>query len=346
VSTTVLRVPLIGGAVRVLPPRTVAVCAGLAAAALALLVVAVGTGEYPVSAGATVQALLGHGDPATSFVVETLRLPRALTALLVGAALGAAGAIFQSIARNPLASPDIIGLTAGSSAAAVLEIVVLGGGSAAVAAGSMAGGLLTALLVYGLAFHQGVQGYRLVLVGIGLSAMLEATTNLLLSRARIEDAQSASVWLTGSLNGRGWEHVWPVAIALVVLLPLVAALARPMQLLEMGDDTAEALGVSVERTRRSVLVLGVALTAIATASAGPIVFVALAAPQIARRLTRATGPGAGAAALTGSVLLLAADVAAQRLFPSTPLPVGVMTGVIGGLYLIWLLCQQARKGHA
>jgi iron complex transport system permease protein len=137
-----------------------------------------------------------------------------------------------------------------------------------------------------------------------------------------------------------------VALALAVLLPLVAALARPMQLMEMGDDTARALGVRVERARLAVLVAGVALTAVATASAGPILFVALAAPQIARRLTRASGPGVGAAALTGSVLLLASDIAAQRIFPSTPLPVGVMTGVVGGLYLIWLLSQEARKGHA
>jgi iron complex transport system permease protein len=346
VSTTVLRVPVVGGSVRVLAPRTIVACTGLAVASVMLVIVGVGTGEYPISPGDVVQALLGQGDPATSFVVETLRLPRALTALLVGAALGAAGAIFQSVTRNPLGSPDIIGFTAGSSAAAVLEIVVLGGGAAAVAAGSMAGGLLTALLVYGLAFRDGVQGYRLVLIGIGLSAMLEASTNFLLSRARIEDAQSASVWLTGSLNGRGWEHVGPVALALAVLLPLVAALARPMQLMEMGDDTARALGVRVERARLAVLGAGVALTAVATASAGPILFVALAAPQIARRLTRASGPGVGAAALTGSVLLLASDIAAQRIFPSTPLPVGVMTGVVGGLYLIWLLSQEARKGHA
>ncbi|HWI73169.1 MAG TPA: iron chelate uptake ABC transporter family permease subunit [Baekduia sp.] len=320
--------------------------AALALAAAALLVIAVGTGDYAIPPAGVVRALLGHGDQATAFVVETLRLPRALTALLAGAALGAAGAIFQSIARNPLASPDIIGFTAGSATAAVFAITVIGGGTATVASGSIAGGLLTALLVYGLAFRGGVHGYRLVLVGIGISATLEAVTSYLLTRGKIEDVQAASVWLTGSLNGRGWEHVWPTAIALAALLPATALLQRELKMIELGDDTARALGVAVERSRRAVLIVGVLLTAVATAACGPVTFVALAAPQIARRLTAATGPGVLSAALMGAVLLLAGDVAAQRLFPSTPLPVGVMTGAVGGLYLIWLLASEARKGRA
>jgi iron complex transport system permease protein len=313
---------------------------------VALLVVAVGTGDYPIAPGDVVQALLGQGDGATSFVVETLRLPRALTALLAGAALGAAGAIFQSVSRNPLGSPDVIGFTSGSSAAAVFEITAIGGGTAAVAAGSIAGGLLTAVLVYGLAFRDGVQGYRLVLVGIGISAMLEALTSYLLTRAKIEDLQAASVWLAGSLNGRGWEHVWPTLGALAVLLPACALLQRDLRMVEMGDDTAKALGVAVERSRVSNLLVGVLLTAAATAACGPVAFVALTAPQVARRLTAATGPGVLTAALMGAALMLASDVLAQRLFPSTPLPVGVVTGALGGLYLMWLLALEARRGRA
>ena len=158
--------------------------------------------------------------------------------------------------------------------------------------------------------------------------------------------QAASVWLTGSLNGRGWEHVWPTLIALAVLLPACALLQRDLRMMEMGDDTAQALGVSVERSRLANLVVGTLLTAVATAACGPVTFVALAAPQIARRLTAATGPGVMTAALTGAVLMLAGDVLAQRLFPSTPLPVGVLTGALGGLYLMWLLAQEARKGRA
>jgi len=328
------------------PGRTAAVCTALVLATAALLVVAVGTGEYPIAPGDVLAALAGRGDAATAFVVETLRLPRALTALLVGAALGAAGAIFQSIARNPLGSPDVIGFTFGSSAAAVFVMSVIGGGTAAIAFGSMAGGVLTAAAVYGLAFRHGVQGHRLVLVGIGVGAMMEALTSYLLTRAKIEEAQVAAVWLTGSLNGRGWEHVWPLAIAAAVLVPALAALQRPLTIVEMGDDTARALGVAVERARLGALVLAVLLCAVATASAGPVLFVALAAPQIGRRLTRATGPGALTAALTGATLLLASDVAAQRLFPADPLPVGVMTGAVGGLYLMWLLATEARKGRA
>lgn len=331
---------------RAAPGRTLVVCGALTLVVVALLVVAVGTGDYPIAPFDVVKALVGQGDGATSFIVETLRLPRALTALLAGAALGAAGAIFQSVSRNPLGSPDIIGFTAGSSAAAVFEITVIGGGTLAVAGGSMVGGLLTAFLVYGLAFRDGVQGYRLVLIGIGISAMLEALVNYLLTRAKIEDVQAASVWLTGSLNGRGWEHVWPTLAGLAVLLPACALLQRDLKMVEMGDDTAKALGVSVERSRLSNILVGVLLTAVATAACGPVSFVALTAPQIARRLTKATGPGVMTAAMMGAALMLASDVAAQRLFPSTPLPVGVLTGALGGLYLIWLLAKEARKGRA
>jgi iron complex transport system permease protein len=325
-----------------LAPRSISVGLALVAALLALLVVSIGTGEFDLSAAEVVETLLGGGDRSTQFVVETLRLPRAVTGLLVGAALGAGGAIFQSITHNPLGSPDIVGFVQGASAAAVLEIIVIGGGTFAIAAGSVVGGVATALLVYALSFRGGVQGYRLVLVGIAISAMLVAITDYLLTRSTLEQAQAAQVWLTGSLNGRGWEHVRPVGAALLVLLPLTVLLARPLRTLELGDDAAQALGVSVERARLALIFAALALTAVATACAGPILFVALAAPQIARRLTRVSGPGVGCAALTGAVLLLGADCASQRAFGET-LPVGVMTGVCGGLYLVWLLMREWRR---
>ena len=181
----------------------------------------------------------------------------------------------------------------------------------------------TAVIVYALSFKGGVQGYRLVLVGIGMAAVLVAVTDYLLTRSTLEEALSAQVWLTGTLNGRGWEHVRPIAAALVVLVPATVLLMRPLRALELGDDHAHALGVAVERTRLALIFVAVALAAVATASAGPIVFVALAAPQIARRLTRVSGPGVGCAALTGAVLLLAADTASQRVFGGVDLPVGV-----------------------
>jgi iron complex transport system permease protein len=200
----------------------------------------------------------------------------------------------------------------------------------------------TAILVYALAFRGGVQGYRLVLIGIAIAAMMVAATDYLLTRSTLEQAQAANVWLTGSLNGRGWEHVRPVAGALAILLPATALLARQLRMLELGDDVARALGVSIERARLALVFVAVALTAVATASAGPVVFVALAAPQIARRLTRASGPGVACAALMGAALLLGADFASERLFGAAQLPVGVMTGVGGGLYLIWLLRREWR----
>jgi iron-siderophore transport system permease protein len=327
-------------------PRTIGVAAALVAALLALLVLSIATGEFSIPPREVVETLLGGGDRSTRFVIETLRLPRALTGILVGAALGASGAIFQSITRNPLGSPDVVGFVQGASAGAVLEIVVLGGGTFAIAAGAVVGGLGTAILVYVLAYRGGVQGYRLVLIGIGIAAMLVAVTDYLLTRSTLEEAQAANVWLTGSLNGRGWEHVRPVGATLALLLPAIALLARQLRMLELGDDVARALGVSIERSRLALILVAVLLAAVATASAGPVVFVALAAPQIARRLTRASGPGVGCAALMGAALLLAADFASERVFGPTQLPVGVMTGVGGGLYLIWLLRREWRGANA
>lgn len=341
----VVRLAPLGGSLRV-APRSVAVGLALTALLVVLLILSIGTGDYPIAPVDVVSTLLGGGDQGTRFVIETLRLPRGLTGVLVGAALGAGGAIFQSITRNPLGSPDIIGPVQGASAGAVLEILVFGGGTFAIAAGAVVGGLATALVVYLLALRHGVEGYRFVLVGIAISFMLIAVTQYLLTRASLDLAMTAQVWLTGSLNGRGWEHVQPVACALIVLLPLTAMLARPLRMLELGDEAAGALGVAVERSRVALIFVAVALVTVATASAGPVVFVALAAPQIARRLTRATGPGIGCAALTGAVLLVGADYASQRLFGDTQLPVGVLTGALGGLYLIWLLTREWRKGTA
>jgi iron complex transport system permease protein len=196
--------------------------------------------------------------------------------------------------------------------------------------------MVTAVVVYALAFRHGMQGYRLVLIGIGISALLQAVNSYLITRATRDDAFAAAHWMVGSVNGRGWEHVWPITAALAVLVPLAVVLARPLTMLELGDDAARALGVNAERSRLALVLVAVALTAVGTASTGPIWFVALAAPQLARRLTRAAAPGLVSAALMGALLLAASDLAAQRLL-SVDLPVGVMTGAVGGLYLAWLL---------
>lgn len=319
----------------------------MALALVALLVVSLGSGELAISPPDVVRALLGGGDHATRFVTWDLRLPRALTAALVGAALGASGAIFQSVTRNPLGSPDVLGFLQGASVGAVLEIVLLDGGAAAVAVAAALGGTVAAIVVYGLAYREGgARDYRLILVGIGIAAMLVAVTHYLLSRTTLEEASAAQVWLVGSLDGRSWADVVPAAVALAALLPAAPALGRALRALELGDDAATALGAAPERVRVAAMAVGVGLCAIGTAAAGPIVFIALAAPQITRRLTRASGPGIGCAALGGATLLVGADLLGRLVFPARELPVGIVTGVLGGVYLVALLAREWRRGAA
>jgi iron complex transport system permease protein len=329
------------------PRQNLAVPAAMALALVALLVVSLGSGEVSISPPEVVRTLFGGGDHATRFLIHELRLPLAVTAVLVGAALGASGAIFQSVTRNPLGSPDVLGFLQGASVGAVLEIVLFDGGSAAVAVAAVLGGLVAAITVYVLAYGEGgARDYRLILVGIGIAAMLVAITHYLLSRTTLEEASAAQIWLVGSLGGRSWDDVGPAAPALAVLLPAALALGRAMRALELGDDAATALGVAPERMRVAAMAVAVGLCAIGTAAAGPIVFVALAAPQITRRLTRASGPGIGCAALGGATLLVGADLLGRLLFPSRELPVGIVTGVLGGIYLLALLAREWRRGLA
>jgi len=325
--------------------RSLVVAAALLALIVVVAAITLSTGDYHVPLSEVIPAAFGQGGGAAHFIVTTLRLPRLLTGLLVGAALGVGGGMFQSLSRNPLGSPDIVGFDTGAATGALIVILVWHGSMFQVAAGSIVGGIGTAIVVYLLAIKRGVQGYRLILVGIGIAAMLSSVNSYLITRASIQDAQSAAVWLTGSLNGRGWDQVRPVAIALAVLLPAAVWLGRHLRMLELGDDTARALGLHAERTRLASVVVGVGLTAVATACAGPIGFVALCAPQVARRLTKVPGPNVVPAALTGALLLSASDLAAQRVFDPTQLPVGVATGVVGGLYLAWLLSREWRRGR-
>lgn len=322
-----------------LAPRALLVCAALALAGCAVAVAAVATGEYTLPVRDVLAALTGDGTPAADLIVSRLRAPRVVTGLLVGAAFGVSGAIFQSLTRNPLGSPDFIGFTAGASTGGILAVVA-GGSAMTIAGGALAGCVTTAALVYALAFRGGVAGHRLVLVGIGVNALLLAVNSYLLTRANINDAATAGAWLTGSLSGRGWDHAVPVAVALAVLLPVAALAARPLRMIEMGDDAARAAGVRVEAVRAAAVAAGVLLSGTATAAAGPVVFVALAAPQVARRLTRSPGVTLGASALVGAVLLTGADLAAQRLLAPTQLPVGVLTAAIGGAYLALLLRKE------
>jgi iron complex transport system permease protein len=335
----------LGARAVVFRPRALVVGLGSALVALALTVVAIGGGEFPMTPSQVVTALLGGGTPAERFIVVELRLPRAICALVVGAALALAGALFQTLVRNPLGSPDLLGITQGATVGA-LAVVVAGGGTAALSAGALAGGLLTGAAIYLLAWKRGVHGFRLILIGIGATAILTGVNGYLFTRAELMEAARALLWITGSLDGRGWEHVLPLLAGVGVLVALVLpGSGRALRVTEMGDDLASGLGVRVERLRMLLLGAAVLLTSFAAAAAGPVNFVALTAPQLARRLTRSPGPNLLASMCVGAAMLVAADLVAQRAFGERQLPVGVITGVIGGGYLVWLLITERRAGR-
>ncbi|TYB43565.1 FecCD family ABC transporter permease [Actinomadura chibensis] len=326
--------------------RALLVAAACLAVALGTGVLLIGSGDFPMSPAHVVRTLLGQGSAADDLIVNQLRLPRVATGLAAGAALGLAGAIFQSLVRNPLGSPDVLGFSQGAATGVLAVIVLTGGGTAAVAAGAAGGGLATGLVVLAVAGRHGAHGQRLILVGIGVAAILTGVNGYLLTQARITDAARAVLWLTGSLDGRDWADAGPVLGALAVLGPLVlVGCGRALRMLEMGDDAAHGLGVPIGRVRLVMLVAAVLLTSLAAAAAGPVAFVALTAPQLARRLTRTPGPNLLPAACMGAALLVAADFAAQRAFPGHQLPVGVVTGLLGGGYLVWLLVTQRKTGR-
>jgi iron complex transport system permease protein len=334
--------------------RPLFVLVGTLAALLAVFVLNVGLGEYHLSPLQVGSTLVGGGNRAEQIIVFELRLPRSLTGLLVGAALGLSGAITQTIARNPLASPEILGITWGAGAAAT-AVIVFGGSLGSVsglveAVGlpivGLLGGVLTGVVVALLSHRKGVDVFRLVLVGIGISALASNATYWLLTIGDVNDAGRAMVWLTGSLNARGWEHVVPVAIALVVVVPLTLLGTHVLGALQFDDDTVRGLGVRIDVSRAALLLAAVALASIATAAAGPIAFVALAAPQIALRLARTGRPPLLASTVLGAALVVGADVLSRTAFGSLELPVGIVTAVLGAPYLISLLIRRYREVRA
>lgn len=323
--------------------RAVTVCALAAAVALVTVVVTLTVGDLGIPLAELPGVLAGRGSRAQEWVVHTNRLPRLAVGLGAGAAFGVAGALFQSVTRNPLGSPDVIGLGAGAAAGASAAALVWPG-VVPVPVGALlgAGAAITAVwLGSGRGF---AAPYRMVVTGIAVGAMALAFVQLALSRATREDAQVVAAWLNGSLASRSRADAATVAIAVVVLLPAALALTRRLQAVEMGDDAATALGVDPGRTRTSAVVVAVLLTAAAVSVCGPVAFVALTAPQIARRLTRSTGPGLVAAAVTGATLLVLADLAAQHLPFGVQYPVGVVTAGLGGVYLAFLLVHEWKRG--
>lgn len=319
---------------------TVGVLAGLVLGLFATSLMIGNTFYSPVE---VVRVILGEQVPGASFTVGTLRLPRAVMAVLTGLAFGMAGVIFQTLLRNPLASPDIIGISSGASAAAVFGIVFLSLTESAVSLLALAGALVTALAIYVLSHRGGFAGTRLILIGIGVAAMLNAVVTYVLSRAAAWDLQAAMRWISGSLNGASWTSILPLALACAVLVPILLTQARPLGILRLGDDTAAGLGLRVDRSRILLIVGAVALLAFATAAAGPIAFVAFMAGPIAARLVGGGSALVLPAGLVGALLVMAADLVGQFAF-DTRYPVGVITGVLGAPYLIYLLIRTQRAG--
>ncbi|WBQ04873.1 FecCD family ABC transporter permease [Kribbella sp. CA-293567] len=302
-------------------------------------------GDYEIPLPKVLDTLAGNGSLILTDVVVNNRLPRVLVAIGVGVAFGVSGAVFQRLARNPLVSPDLIGINSGAALAAVLVITVIGAGSGWLPAGALIGAVLTAVVIYLLAYKKGITGYRLVLVGIGITAMVSSITVYLLTLADIYTARSATMWLAGSLAGRSWPHATLIGVSLLVLVPAALASSRQLRLLELGDDLARTLAGRVELSRGLLIAIGVGLAALATAAAGPIAFVALVAPQIARRLVAERVAGLLAAGAIGGLLVVAADLVAREIFAPTALPVGIVTAFLGAPYLLILMARANRVGR-
>jgi len=333
-----------GGAAFLLHRRAavvaVALLTVLAGACLAYLCV----GETFIAPAEVLKVITGRPSP-DELVVGTLRAPRMVVGLLVGAAFGVAGALIQTVARNPLASPDIIGISQGASALTVGAMTFGVTSYAVLPYLSVLGGLLAALLVYAFAWRGGLHATRFVLIGIGFAIALRSVTTLFMTKGDYLVAQQAQIWMTGSLNGRGWAEAAPLGWTLLVLVPFVAWAARAQRSVSLDDDTATALGVRLGRVRLGLVLLGVVLASVATGAAGPVDFVALLAPQIARRVTRTAQIPLLCSALLGAFIVVVADLLARRLFSPTELPVGVLTAAVGAPYLIWLIVRSRTGGN-
>jgi iron complex transport system permease protein len=324
--------------------RETAVTLVLALLLLAAMAVGVSVGQASVSVPELLDLVAGRADEVTRFVLVELRLPRLLTAVVTGACLGLSGALLQTIVRNPLASPDIVGVTHSASAAGVIGTVYLGLGGLALAGFVSLGALAAATAIYLLAWRHGVAGYRLLLIGIGVAALSTSVVSWVLTQSDVRDARVALTWITGSLARADWPTLNPLLGCFAVLVAALIALGGRLRSLELGDDSATALGVPAERSRLWLLLTSVGLAASAVAVAGPVAFVALVSAPIARRTVGGGRTALVPAALIGAFIMLVSDLLAQFTIPDIVLPVGVVTGIVGAPYLLWLLMRTNRSG--
>ncbi len=302
-------------------------------------------GELDIPLGDAARALVGVGEPGIVLVVQEWRLPRAVLGAAVGAMLALSGALFQIVTRNPLGSPDILGFSTGAFTGVLLVMNAGAVGVLALTGSAFAGGLAAALLVFALSSRSGVRGFALIVTGIAVTALLSAVNTVIVLRSDDLVALSAAIWATGSLNGVDGQWVIPAIVTLAVAGILAGGMSRALVAYELGDERAATLGARPTATRWGAMILGVALIAVATAITGPIGFVALAAPQIARRVWRTGTIPLGASALTGALLLCLSDLISARIFAPTLIPTGLVTVSIGGIYLAWLLTTRERTAR-
>jgi iron complex transport system permease protein len=330
-------------------PWIVLVTVLLAAATFLVFCVSISVGDFTIELPAVFRTIFGQGERVDEFVIMDLRMPRALVGLIVGAALGISGALTQSIARNPLASPDVLGITGGASATAVFLVTATSGAAVTstigLPAAALTGGLLTGLLVYFLAWKKGVDGFRLILIGVSVNAVMQAITTWLLVLADIRDVARAQSWLVGSLDARSWTEVWTSLWLTVALVLIVLSVSFHLKPMHFGDDVAAGLGVRYSAVRAVLLLCAVLLAGVAVSAAGPVPFVALVAPQITMRLLRSPVPPLIASGLFGGLLLIGSDLIARIVLPND-LPVGIVTAIIGGPFLVYLLVRANLKRPA
>jgi iron complex transport system permease protein len=322
----------------------------LVVAGMTLVVLAAGTGALLIGAaglspGQAITGALGLGDKGDVFIIQRLRLPRIEAAVVVGAAFGLAGALFQSTLRNPLASPDILGIASGASLGAVIGLLALGLSGVALSGLAFAGAGTIALLIWLLAWRKGLHSIRFVLVGVGFAYLCSSLLAWAMARSQEHEAAAVLTWTVGSVSDIRGEQLALVATGTLVLSAVVATVSRTQGPLSLGDDNARALGVHVDAARVGTLLLAVALVALATSAAGPIAFVALVAPAIARRLVNDGGAALAASTATGAALTLVADVAGQHGLLGVAAPVGIVTGLVGAPYLLWLLATTEKRSR-
>ncbi len=334
------------GSLHVLVHRRGAVAAlGLIFALLILSAFTLSTGVAGLSPLDAARGAFGTGEDMHVFLIQQLRVPRLLAGLLSGCAFGVAGCLLQTLARNRLATPGIIGVDDGASAFAIASIVAVPT-SLAPSALALWGAAVAALLVFGLSAGAGARGYRFIIVGIAVGALFGAVTNLMLARTGIDSANQAYPWTVGSLNARPALSVWLLAGGLAVCLPGAKYVARALDQLRLSDAVAVGLGVPLARTRGLVLVLTVVLTGLAVAVAGPVGLIALAAPEVARHLASNKGVPIMLAGLAGALMMTAADWVGRTMFAPIEIPVGVISAVVGGPYLLWILLRRPGRSMA